>query len=98
MYATGDVVANLLPINNLNGPTWRPSPNNTDWDTPEWRDIISQVATEPDPANKNPWNYRRIDTSPMRRWRVRSLPTRTLLLRTTNSTGLRPISTLPGFS
>jgi peptide/nickel transport system substrate-binding protein len=52
MYATGDVVANLLPINNLNGPTWRPSPNNTDWDTPEWRDIVGQVATEPDPAKQ----------------------------------------------
>ena len=52
MYATGDVVANLLPINNLNGPTWRPSPNNTDWDTPEWKDFIQQVATEPDPAKQ----------------------------------------------
>ena len=38
MYATGDVVANLLPINNLNGPTWRPNPNNTEWDAPEWKD------------------------------------------------------------
>jgi peptide/nickel transport system substrate-binding protein len=52
MYATGDVVANLLPINNLNGPTWRPNPNNTDWDTPEWKDFIAQVATEPDPARQ----------------------------------------------
>jgi peptide/nickel transport system substrate-binding protein len=52
MYATGDVVANLLPINNLNGPTWRPSPNNTDWDTPEWKDFIQKVATEPDPAKQ----------------------------------------------
>ena len=52
MYATGDVVANLLPINNLNGPTWRPSPNNTDWDTPEWKDLVAQVATEPDPAKQ----------------------------------------------
>jgi len=52
MYATGDVIANLLPINNLNGPTWRPSPNNTDWDTPEWKDFIQQVATEPDPAKQ----------------------------------------------
>jgi peptide/nickel transport system substrate-binding protein len=52
VYATGDVVANLLPINNLNGPTWRPSPNNTDWDTPEWKDFIQQVATEPDPAKQ----------------------------------------------
>ncbi|HEX8969420.1 MAG TPA: ABC transporter substrate-binding protein [Chloroflexota bacterium] len=52
MYATGDVVANLLPINNLNGPTWRPSPNNTDWDTPEWKEIVAQVATEPDAARQ----------------------------------------------
>ncbi len=52
MYATGDVIANLLPINNLNGPTWRPSPNNTEWDTPEWKDIIAQVASEPDPAKQ----------------------------------------------
>lgn len=52
MYATGDVVANLMPINNLNGPTWRPSPNNTDWDTPEWRDFIRKVATEPDAARQ----------------------------------------------
>jgi peptide/nickel transport system substrate-binding protein len=52
MYATGDVVANLLPINNLNGPTWRPNPNNTDWDTPEWKDFIARVATEPDPARQ----------------------------------------------
>jgi peptide/nickel transport system substrate-binding protein len=52
MYATGDVVANLLPINNLNGPTWRPNPNNTDWDTPEWKDLIAQVATEPDPGKQ----------------------------------------------
>jgi peptide/nickel transport system substrate-binding protein len=52
MYATGDVVANLLPINNLNGPTWRASPNNTDWDTPEWKDFVGQVATEPDPAKQ----------------------------------------------
>jgi peptide/nickel transport system substrate-binding protein len=52
MYATGDVVSNLLPINNLNGPTWRPSPNNTDWDTPEWKDFVQKVATEPDPAKQ----------------------------------------------
>jgi len=52
MYATGDVVANLLPINNLNGPTWRPNPNNTDWDAPEWKDLVGQVATEPDPAKQ----------------------------------------------
>jgi ABC-type transport system substrate-binding protein len=52
MYATGDVVANLLPINNLNGPTWRPSPNNTDWNTPEWKDLFAQVATEADPAKQ----------------------------------------------
>jgi peptide/nickel transport system substrate-binding protein len=52
MYATGDVVANLLPINNLNGPTWRPNPNNTDWDTPEWKDLVGQVATESDPAKQ----------------------------------------------
>ncbi len=60
MYATGDVVANLLPINNLNGPTWRPSPNNTDWDTPEWRDIVGQVATEPD-AGKQKTLYARMN-------------------------------------
>ncbi len=52
MYATGDVVSNLLPINNLNGPTWRPSPNNTDWNTPEWQDFVQKVATEPDPAKQ----------------------------------------------
>jgi peptide/nickel transport system substrate-binding protein len=52
MYATGDVVANLLPINNLNGPTWRPSPNNTDWNTPEWKDLFAQVASEADPAKQ----------------------------------------------
>jgi peptide/nickel transport system substrate-binding protein len=52
MYATGDVVANLLPINTLNGPTWRPSPNNTDWDAPEWKDLVSQVGTEADPARQ----------------------------------------------
>jgi peptide/nickel transport system substrate-binding protein len=52
MYATGDVVANLLPINNLNGPTWRPSPNNTDWNPPEWKDLFAQVATEADPAKQ----------------------------------------------
>ena len=42
LYATVDVVANLLPINNLNGPTWRPTPNNTDWNAPEWRDMMLQ--------------------------------------------------------
>jgi peptide/nickel transport system substrate-binding protein len=52
LYATGDVVANLLPINNLNGPTWRPNPNNTDWNTPEWKDLFAQVATEADPAKQ----------------------------------------------
>jgi peptide/nickel transport system substrate-binding protein len=52
MYATGDVVANLLPINNLNGPTWRPNPNNTNWDAPEWKDLFSQVATESDPTKQ----------------------------------------------
>jgi peptide/nickel transport system substrate-binding protein len=36
----------------LNGPTWRPNPNNTDWNTPEWKDLFAQVATEADPAKQ----------------------------------------------
>ncbi len=55
MYATGDVVANLMPINNLNGPTWRPSPNNTDWDTPEWRDFVPESRHRAGPSEtENP--------------------------------------------
>ena len=52
MYATGDVVAHLHPINNLNGPTWRPNPNNTEFDEPEWKEILAQVATEADPVKQ----------------------------------------------
>ena len=48
MYATGDVQAQLLPISNLNGPTWRPNPNNTDWNPQQWQDMFSQIATEAD--------------------------------------------------
>ncbi|HEU0169732.1 MAG TPA: ABC transporter substrate-binding protein [Chloroflexota bacterium] len=48
MYATVDVIANLYPIDNLNGPTWRPAPNNTAWDTPEWKDLFTKVASEAD--------------------------------------------------
>jgi peptide/nickel transport system substrate-binding protein len=54
IYATGDVLGNLHPISNLNGPTWRPKPNNTDWETPEWTDIWTQVSTEVDPARQKP--------------------------------------------
>jgi len=52
MYATPDVAANLYPIENLNGPTWRPAPNNTAWNQPEWTDLFNQVASEADPAKQ----------------------------------------------
>jgi ABC-type transport system substrate-binding protein len=28
------------------------TPNNTDWDAPEWKEIIAQVATETEPAKQ----------------------------------------------
>ncbi|MBV9581841.1 MAG: ABC transporter substrate-binding protein [Chloroflexi bacterium] len=49
MYATPDVEAQMLPISNLNGPTWRPSPNNTNWNPPEWQTLFNQAASEADP-------------------------------------------------
>jgi peptide/nickel transport system substrate-binding protein len=48
MYGTNDVVSHLHPINNLNGPTWRPVPNNTRWDPPEWKAMFNDIATETD--------------------------------------------------
>lgn len=29
-------------------PAWRVFPNNEGFDTPEWKDIVAQVSTEPD--------------------------------------------------
>jgi ABC-type transport system substrate-binding protein len=46
MYATPDVQAQMLPISNLNGPTWRPNPNNTNFNEPEWQMLFSQAASE----------------------------------------------------
>jgi peptide/nickel transport system substrate-binding protein len=49
MYATPDVQAQMLPISNLNGPTWRPNPNNTNFNEPEWQMLFSQAASQADP-------------------------------------------------
>jgi peptide/nickel transport system substrate-binding protein len=53
LAASPDVGANLHPATMLTqSPAWRAFPNNGGFDTPEWKDIVTQVSTEPDPAKQ----------------------------------------------
>jgi peptide/nickel transport system substrate-binding protein len=90
MYATGDVVANLLPINNLNGPTWRPNPNNTEWDTPEWKDIWAQVASEADPDKQKTLYARMNDYILDQSWAMPMCTNPQILVGSSKVKGLEP--------
>ena len=53
LAASPDVGGNLHPATMLSqSPAWRVSPNNEGFDTPEWKDIVTQVGTEYDPGKQ----------------------------------------------